>query len=744
MLENQLNFNRQEESNYFIYNSPQNQMLYQPNNLKDLQNTKLIQGAINEAKQQTLPYSEQLEFQKQKNENIFPIEKANPLYFNQSVNKESYQRKIANIIKNNKRNKKIGIANNKKKHFSQLNNNKKKNYAVNQIKSTRTFDLNTYINTKGLFDPYLKKNELGDQTRTRKQLNDKIGKIQKYDARCGKKVQNLQKYKNYLDVYEDLENKKNELDYRKSMIYEKLQSSNTNDLRQLLDTIPKPNIKYTQCNLDFNFSKYDEMIKALEEQINNERKLREEDNHKYWQMIKEHKGIDSGNNNPQRARSTNKTFNNTNKQSSINRNRNKIKRAKSGNLRYLNKHMAEEERFRNQNRQFAKSVEKIIDRDVNSLCRDLSIKESRIKRNTYFPNSNKRWRKGKRTKNRYSYASPPRRHITTIPRPNDSQKQNTNQMNTSSNIRNYNANNINQQKPPQVQNPDNNNSKQANIISSIENQIRNEVLQAEQRFSNEKINKFELLNKVNNSIDNYSKCFPIILDQVNNAIEKIKEVNVNDDKTHPLIKMASKSAGHMIANHIDEIINMMLTDLLIELIFDLEIIENIKLKKVDKANFVHFISNYYGNIQQMRSIEDYALQKVSDNKNVVTSNKTAFNINSNNNINSNQINNYSCNTVNDNNICNQIDIVNRKLPRGYMTNIPEAKIKNCEKYKKEYNEYIKLKGSLYYPNIYEIYDQVVNEETSRVLNEELDYCLKQVDDFVNELYKEEVLNQVDH
>ena len=50
-----------------------------------------------------------------------------------------------------------------------------------------------------------------------------------------------------------------------------------------------------------------------------------------------------------------------------------------------------------------------------------------------------------------------------------------------------------------------------------------------------------------------------------------------------------------------------------------------------------------------------------------------------------------------------------------------------------------MKGSFYYPNIFGIYDEVVKELTNQICDEECDKCLKEVDNFVEEMYREEVL-----
>ena len=52
-------------------------------------------------------------------------------------------------------------------------------------------------------------------------------------------------------------------------------------------------------------------------------------------------------------------------------------------------------------------------------------------------------------------------------------------------------------------------------------------------------------------------------------------------------------------------------------------------------------------------------------------------------------------------------------------------------------QYMKEKGSFYFENIFGIYDEVVKEISENELNDQLEFCMKQVNEFVSTLCKEE-------
>ncbi len=78
--------------------------------------------------------------------------------------------------------------------------------------------------------------------------------------------------------------------------------------------------------------------------------------------------------------------------------------------------------------------------------------------------------------------------------------------------------------------------------------------------------------------------------------------------------------------------------------------------------------------------------------------------------------------------------------KRYITKIPHQLLYKTDNYSKSFYEYMKTTGSFYYPNIFSIYDTVVGELLQECLDHEMNYCLRQLDSFVTELYKDELMN----
>ena len=208
----------------------------------------------------------------------------------------------------------------------------------------------------------------------------------------------------------------------------------------------------------------------------------------------------------------------------------------------------------------------------------------------------------------------------------------------------------------------------------------------------------------------------------------------------------------------DKINEEIIDDLLYELVYELEEIEKVQNKIKDEQKLKNFVTNYIPYINNIKEQEINLIKKLNNDNN--------DNINEINNIKSEpkkNNNRYENNltTTNENikdDIINPFDInFNKKLiplktdnnideidnylnNKCHYKNILDPIIKyKIEENKNNFYNYMKLKGSFYFPNIFKIYDDTVNEESNRILEEELNYCVKQVNDFVGDLYKEEII-----
>jgi len=62
------------------------------------------------------------------------------------------------------------------------------------------------------------------------------------------------------------------------------------------------------------------------------------------------------------------------------------------------------------------------------------------------------------------------------------------------------------------------------------------------------------------------------------------------------------------------------------------------------------------------------------------------------------------------------------------------------KYSKDFYDYMKSKGSFYFPNIFGIYDEVVKQLCEEILNENVNYCVEQTNEMIENMFKEELIN----
>jgi len=136
-------------------------------------------------------YMEQLDYLNHNNEQLFKQQNANPLIY-QNLN-EKYMK--ARTKSKNKR--------------KSSRPNKKSKTAINSTKPTKT-KTNTKIGGSGinnlskvgLFDPGLRKNELGLEKRTTQQKLQRFEKIKNYDIKHGLKTKSFQMYTNPVDMLE--------------------------------------------------------------------------------------------------------------------------------------------------------------------------------------------------------------------------------------------------------------------------------------------------------------------------------------------------------------------------------------------------------------------------------------------------------------------------------------------------------------------------------------------------------------
>ena len=226
--------------------------------------------------------------------------------------------------------------------------------------------------------------------------------------------------------------------------------------------------------------------------------------------------------------------------------------------------------------------------------------------------------------------------------------------------------------------------------------------------SSEKINfqdKINIIFELNKNIDKYSQAMPFILNQVQNSLNKIynkqsdiyfrKEIN-----KIPYIAMASKAAYQIIQTNNDNIIETIIDELLFEFALNLMEIKQKKeyiIKKKELINEFNLTKNKIDDIiHQEKNILEENIKFIEDNKG-----------NSNNNM-------------------NNINNINKGVIKRDESKLDENIIKRNDKYKNDFKEYMVFKGSFYAENIFNIYDEFIEEEAERLLD-------KIVNNFVEQL-----------
>lgn len=634
----------------------------------------------------------------------------------------------------------------------------------------------------------LKSNELDGNRKTQIQRNERMEKIKNYNVNFGSKVKNIQCYNNYMDMMDDIVNEKNEKDINngnrinmqlRSKSKQNLKSSSYNDIPKV-----QKNLHNEINNLDFNFNQHEQTIKQLEDQINYERKLRTDINMKYFQKVKEWEELKftilAGEKNKKPLSQKTK----------------KIMKRYSKSVARFNTHRTGTTRFNKQinksvdiiKRQIPKTrrnsadqinekiknvrpeIEKIVDYQINNLYKDV-IKD--VKNKNIFTiegRKSNQMLKNRNSKSNLRCKSKPKisKNINTSNNANQINNMNNlplspihqnlhdsefNEFNSGlssknpfeSNIYNYRRNN-------QI----NNNDRYINMNpTSCQNKIgSNEVLFIKQNISPkiDNMNKFQMINTINKEIDKYNKGIPQLMDKVEKTIQKINKTNLLDDNIHPLIKMASKQAGMSVHLHLEELTEIIIDDLLIECVHELQKIEEENDNKQKIEDMKCYLSNYYQDLKLAQNLEMDVSKKLSS-KNYLT-HKDILNHNlEKNNMERKQIiyknpfetevenlkNNSSLNTRNFNqNLYKNPE--NFYMRRSYKTAISKELYYSIDKYSKAFYEHLKVTGTFYYPNIFSIYNQVVNELLKECLEDELTFCMRQIDSFVSDIYKTEVMN----
>ena len=226
--------------------------------------------------------------------------------------------------------------------------------------------------------------------------------------------------------------------------------------------------------------------------------------------------------------------------------------------------------------------------------------------------------------------------------------------------------------------------------------------------TSEKINfqdKINIISELNKNIDKYSNAMPLIINQVQNSLDKIYKNNKIDsnfrkeaDKV-PYIAMASKTAYQLIQTNIDFIIEAIINELLLGCALDFKEIRQKKLYLIKRYEMVKEFDLAKNNLNDIlgkeKNIYEENVKFIEDKKIEID--------NINNNIKDNKI-----------------------IIKKYKVNLDEELIKRNDKYKNDFREYMQFKGSFYAENIFDIYDEYIEEEANSLLDKMVNQIIEKI------------------
>ena len=601
-----------------------------------------------------------------------------------------------------------------KKSKSKGKNKKKSQSKKNIIKPD--FNLCTKTNPQGLINPDLKKYELKYESRYHQQCRERERKIAEYDKNLLRTKDNFNAKKKLMKNWNQYLNYSNKDDISKNEYESNYSDYSSNKLKNL----SKPDIpQHITKKMDFNPVKYDYIINSLLYEITDIKKQRKKENAYFKKKIK------------QLQVNLNKNDKNENKNKEKPKSSCKLKSNKNDKI---NKYKNPDKLIRNLVKNYfapkikSKSCKNNIEHEIpnndtnnNFYIEGMDAKIMNDDRMNEFYYGQKMQVLDNLSKIQKENELLNQQLRDKLNEKNDSNHQNNykiynyNEYVTNNNNNNYNNKNnfickSNQNKKSnQISNNNynNNNQIQFNMINNINIKTLNYQ------------DKMQILAQLNNTMAQYSKGIPKLVNKVNETLDKmygkidnpiVKVINNN-----PLVKISSKSLYHSISTKSDRLIEAIINDLLIDCVFDLKEIEDAQKEKLKKNDLLNEINEAYNNLFLI-SQNEFNIFKENNLKNNITQNN---------------------NKENDNK-----EKLNNPVLFSKFKALPDIKMVNlCEKYKNTFKDHIMIKGDNGYTKyeLYKIYEEFFDKEIKYMLNEELNGYIKHLDDYAKQMYQDEIL-----
>ena len=604
-----------------------------------------------------------------------------------------------------------------KKSKSKENNRKKSISKKNIIKPD--FNLCTKTNPKGLINPDLKKYELTYESRYKQQCRERQRKIAEYDKNFLRTKDNFNAKKKLMKDWNLCFNYPNKDDISKNGN----ENNNSDYLLYKLQNLSEPDIpQHIAKKMDFNPVKYDYIINSLLYEITDIKKQRKKENADFKNKIKQLQG-DLNKNNKRKNKSKNKDIKRpktscklkSNKNEKVNIHKNPDNFIKNLVAKYFNSNIKSKNSRNNieheipandlNNNFHIEGMDAKIMNDDRMNEFYYGQKMQILNNLSQIQKENKQLNQQLRDKlsENNSYNS---KNNLTVYSYNEyvTNKNNNNYYNDNNFISKSNDNKNNNQTPNKNYN---NNQIQFNMIDNINIKTLNYQ------------DKMQILAQLNNSIAQYTKGIPKLVNKVNETLDKmygkINNPIVKAINNNPLVKITSKSLYHSISTKSDRLTEAIIDDLLLDCVYDLTEIEDVQKSKFKKKDLLNGLNEAYNNLFFISQKE--------------------FNVFKENNLNDN-------NTQNNNNKNDNKKELNGPVLYMKFRASPGIKTVNlCEKYKNEFKDYMTTKGDKGYTkyDLYKIYEEFFDKEIKYMLNEEINGYIKHLDDCAKQMYYDEIL-----
>ena len=259
-----------------------------------------------------------------------------------------------------------------------------------------------------------------------------------------------------------------------------------------------------------------------------------------------------------------------------------------------------------------------------------------------------------------------------------------------------------------------------NINKNLPKYLRKKLKEEKkEEITMKKKHNFQFYKKIMNEIKKLNEENILIL-------KKYKNISISEEELNEIILRKVSKTGinkeinykrnrFFIKNKINQISRKLIDDLLYECIYDLMIIENKKSNNINKIKLISGFNNILENLDKLTEKEKKLISKYNNiiEKNESRSFKMNYNI-----------------------IPIKSKIKNVKISDDFVNKIEEDRLK--------IGENMLLHGCFYSDfDIFEIYDEYVDEQTKIILDEEINYIINKYELFVDKLCNEEYLKAED-